>query len=402
MKDQNAITPEQELLLKLVSVKNEKVEAYSNIGLIDYKELVEQSRTQGVIIQAFSNLKEYQKYISEDVLDRWLAVVGGVISINANIYAVQKDVIEIFGGRIKYVVIKGTSSCWYYKENEERIIGDVDLLIDSEDFSLAEKLLLENGYKRKLDGDHHTVFKKSGVNVELHYEIAGIPSGVNGDKIKSVLKGVFNRAEKRRVKDVEFNAPDDMTHGLIILIHTAHHMFVEGVGIRHMLDWAYFVNKTADKSFWEEFIKLLEDIGLLKFAKALTKACNIYLNGVLPDWAKDVEDGLCKEIILDIFRNGNFGRSQDTYPNSEIFVKKDGKGQDKKTSPFVVMHRSVIGNYPFVKKWVILYPFMYAYKVIKYPFMILAGKRSSITELKKRAKAREKLYKKFQVFENKN
>ena len=54
-------------------------------------------------------------------------------------------------------------------------------------------------------------------------------------------------------------------------------------------------------------------------------------------------------------------------------------------------HSCVIGNYPFLKKWFILYPFFAFYKILKYGFLVVIGKRNGICKLKKSAKRRERL-----------
>lgn len=66
--------------------------------------------------------------------------------------------------------------------------------------------------------------------------------------------------------------PTDLHQAVILLLHTAHHLVSEGVGLRQLCDWACFVNKTQGEEFWHtKFIPLVKEIGMYNFASILTK-----------------------------------------------------------------------------------------------------------------------------------
>ena len=74
--------------------------------------------------------------------------------------------------------------------------------------------------------------------------------------------------------------PSDFHHGLILLLHTSHHMFGEGIGLWH-------------------------------FNCILTRMSITYLDCPDPGWTETIDDMLINSIILDIFTGGNFGRKQE-------------------------------------------------------------------------------------------
>ena len=182
-----------------------------------------------------------------------------------------------------------------------------------------------------------------------------------------------------------------------------HHMLGEGLGLRHLCDWSKFVDSTIDQAFWQEkFLPFIEKIGLLTYAKVITKVGAIYLGCKLPDWAKDADDNLCFEVVDDMFKNGNFGKKDKERAMSGTLISEHGKKgtkHGKLYNAFSVVHKSVLRKFPIVKKLVIIYPFLWLYVVGKYLFLTAIGKRPNLTKTILVATERKTIYDKLHVFE---
>ena len=98
-------------------------------------------------------------------------------------------------------------------------------------------------------------------------------------------------------------------NGLVFLAHIRQHMFEEGIGLRHIIDWMMFVHKYLTDEKWENDFKILtKHAGFTTFAKTLTLMCKLYLG--LPDdvpWCEDADPAVAEELMHYVLRSGNFG-----------------------------------------------------------------------------------------------
>lgn len=392
------ITAEQRLLLQLVSC-GETTE-YPDIASINWGEVINECRLHNVSLRVFESMIALRDSMDGDWLKRWLSVTGLAVRHNENLYKEQNAIIKLFEGKVDYVIIKGLASAKYYANPENRLMGDIDILIDPDKLEKAESLLLSLGYKKsKCESKHDVVFEKDCIMVELHYAVSGIPSGEYGRILRKRLLSACETALDEKCLGYSFRAPNDCNHGLIMLLHLNHHFYYGRVILKQLLDWAYFVSATAGKPFWtEEFLPLLESVDMLEFAKIMTKTCALYLRSDLPDWAADADEDTCADVMTEVFRYGkNYDRIS-TYPSADTFLNDNYRPVGKICAIMRALHTSVIKNYPFVKKFVIAYPFLCAYKVIKYSVLVIFGKRNSLSRISAETKHNVKIYGKFNLF----
>ena len=326
---ENGFSKERKVLLKLLSLKSDEKEENTIrenfLSGFDWGKFIKDSVCQAVCFFAFKRAEKYRDVIPETEYKKWSAAAFNNLFNNINVSQAQYKLTELLKENdVAYIILKGLSSASYYDDPSLRSFGDVDFLVYPEKKEEIQKLLLDNGYIKGIDEvEHHLIFRNFSVVFEMHLEISGIPSGEAGDKIRRFMKDALKERALTAIKsdftDCEFYAPDKIRQGAILLIHMQHHMTFEGLGLRHLLDWAYFVKKTASENFWEdELLPFFKDIGLYFYAKVITKTCALYLNGICPKWCEDVPESLCAEVINDVLELGNFGRSDEEKSKSGI------------------------------------------------------------------------------------
>lgn len=232
-----------------------------------------------------------------------------VLQSNFTVVQAQLDLIDVLEEySFSYIILKGMEASAYYPNPELRALGDVDFLIDPSQQKPVENALLENGYQKShADHPNHVIFRKSSAHLEMHFEVAGVPYGWQGEAVRRFLKEAVFQTQKREQEMGNFNAPNDIYHGLILLLHMQHHMLGERLGVRHLCNWAVYINHTYKKAYWKEtLIPFLKKIGLFTYAAVVTKTCAIYLQSICPEWAQ-AEENLCAEVIQDVLACGNFG-----------------------------------------------------------------------------------------------
>ena len=376
---------------------------FSLISAEDWRKIMKESKVQAVSLMCFNATEKNKQYIPKDIFSKWFNSTAKGLIKNSFVLKSQERLIEILNeNNLSYIILKGYASASYYPDFEKREFGDVDFLILPSQQEEVEKALVGAGYSKELENhDCHRVFRKKYEHLEMHFQVSGIPDGIYGEYFKEFLDGA---ADKFFVNnDPVFRNPVHEIHAVVILLHTIHHMLGEGIGLRHLCDWACFVNKTYNEPFWDEtLLPLLEKTGTLKFVSALTKTCAVYLGTVCPNWAEDISDDLCAEIIKDIFSSGNFGRKNKIRSQSGILVSRHGKGGTKDSkfkNQMYVLDKSIYSKYPLVKKWKILYPFVLIYRVFRYLFLMLLGTRTSIIKSNSYANERKAIYSQFELYE---
>lgn len=284
---------------------------------------------------------------------------------------------------IPFVIIKGLSSAVYYPDVLLRSMGDVDFLIDEKDKERAIDALLKNGITEsaKSHGDH-IVFSNDISRFEMHFEPAGIPTGFSGDKIREMFCDILPENKVFSTPFGDINGPSAFHHGLIVLLHSCHHLTGEGIGLRHLCDWALFVSSMTDDEFRSLFEAKLKSVGLWKFAQILYATCEKYLSSPHRDWVGEVNEELTFRMIEDVFAGGNFGQKNNDRTHERMILPLYGDDSGKSDSYFrrfvVSMNNVVYANWRSAKKYKFLLPFGWLFFAGRYFIRSLAGKRPKI------------------------
>lgn len=305
--------------------------------------------------------------------------------------------------QIPYVFLKGCASAWYYPNPSYRSMGDVDFLVDPSDVERVETLLQQNGFtKSRNDKAHHDEFKKDGMIYELHYAVNGVPEGEAEKTVSRYLEDTVETSVTISTACGPMRIPDDFHHGLVILLHTARHMIGSGLGLRHLCDWAVFVNRISD--FPVLFEIPFRNMGLWTFACQLTALCCRYLSLPNQPWCGEWPEELMDAMILDILGSGNFGRKKEN--NREVWLVAN-------VSAGGVSRRSLMGqmlhtmndvtrmHWPAAKKNVVLLPIGWVFFGGRYLIRMAMGKRDKIHvgKMVSGAKERKELYAQYCLFE---
>ncbi len=302
---------------------------------------------------------------------------------------------------IDYTIIKGFACSLYYPDPLTRWLGDVDFLVDPCDEEKTVKVLGDKGFTEiSTIGESHRVFSYKGCRYELHTEPAGIPLGEMGEVVKGYLSDTIAKAKTQTTVFGQLNAPDEFHHGLIMLLHMSHHLNGEGIGLRHLCDWAVFVWALGVEKFKEMFEKPLKDMGLWHFALVLTEVCCEYLGcGVFCFDDKDLSE-ISAEFLCDIFEGGNLGQKSDNRAHEALLLSSEKPDNSYIKNLFESANRIVYKNWGFCRKVKILLPVGWLFFGIRYALRSLKGERPHIDlkEIKEEAVKRKDLYSRLRIF----
>lgn len=374
---------------------------FGSLSPEDWKGVMLESRAQAVSLMALDSAKEYVNLIPQDVYERWLKCSVNDIVNNSLLFKAQKELDTVLQkNNIRYMILKGSASAYYYPNSKRRVSGDIDFMAQPQKFPQITEILTDLGYTVTNEKhDVHIIFRKNGVSLEMHRRPSGVPEGKPGELAKDFMKDALETSVNR---DGNFIMPNDKIHALIILLHTVHHLFFKGMGIRHLCDWACFVNKTHKEPFWqEELLPLFEKMGLYRFVTALTSACIDYLCIDTPSWLVRDNKTLSDDIFDMVINLGNFGRKNPKRQKDYSIESVNGERLNMRQRIIVMfkaLNRTNKKMYPILNKAPYLYPFIMVWRVLKYLVLSLAGKKTSLKERMNFADERAQLFEKFEIY----
>lgn len=302
---------------------------------------------------------------------------------------------------IPYTIIKGFACSLYYSDPMLRLIGDVDFLVNPQDMSRAEMLLLDNGFERVASiGESHKVFSYHGCRYEMHYEPAGIPSGDVGYEIAQLLKDTVSTSVLKSTVFGTLRVPSDFHHGLIILLHMCHHMNGEGVGLRHLCDWAVFISSFSPEELKADFEGVLKSVGLWSFACVLTKLCIEYL-GCSSAYEPEGFTVDATQYLQDILISGNLGQKCDDRAHEALLLSSDSTDSGFLQNLLKSANKIVYKNWPVAKKIKLLLPLGWLFFGLRYAFRSFKGERPEINlkNISRGAQHRKSIYSQLRLFE---
>ncbi|MBQ4128741.1 MAG: nucleotidyltransferase family protein [Ruminococcus sp.] len=316
--------------------------------------------------------------------------------------------------QIPYCVIKGVASAAYYTQPFLRSVGDVDFLIKHVHKEDVSALIKKIGFEaKKTDNDEvHVAFSRGDYSIwEMHYSINGIPENDVGELIREDLENIIYTSNEFKSVDVKCSVPNKYYHGLILLLHTASHLTHEGIGLRHLCDWAVYVNSFEDNEFESMFKEKLTSYGLWTFAQILTELCVRYL-GVKPKcWSSEIikhGDFSCEvflSLILDVLSAGNFGKKDVNRYREIKYIHNSAGTVDKKgifLQAYRNLNRKVFDNHKIINRVKILLPIGWMIEGIKYINLLLKNDRKNIRTISmiSQASKRKRIYSKMNLFQN--
>ena len=343
---------------------------------VDWRTLWLESYLQTVSLLVFSNYTPSR--CTQEDLSKIRSKLNNTLTQSL---AVQKEHAKLHriltSAGIEYVILKGYAAAHYYKDPLLRSMGDVDFLVREKDVEKAEEILLLNGYvsAEKSHGYHRVYLGEC--RLEMHTEPAGIPQSPMGQTVRGLLRDIIDSRVLVNTMFGEMYLPSQFHHGLVLLLHTAHHLTNEGLGLRHLCDWAVFAGSFGNSDFENIFSQKLKSVGLWDFAKILTKTSVIYLGCPQKEWAQDADVKLCDTLILDIIKSGNLGQKNVDRSHEGLLVSADGKN---KGIGYIIKYFNniVYSNWKFTKKWKIFLPFGWVYFTLRYIFRSVKGERPEI------------------------
>lgn len=372
---------------------------------IDWNAVVEESIQQSCFLSAFSHIDQTEALPSE-IQQGIMKRSGSYLKANLMNFQWHGQVHQMMQKLgIPYCILKGAASARYYQEPLLRQMGDVDFLVRRQDLERVGELLESKGFSclKMKEYHHHIDYQKGNICLEVHFDPPGIPKGEMEPIVRSYLQDLL---EKSRVADelpFPVMVPSDFHHGLVMLLHLSSHLMGAGIGIRHLCDWALFLNSIEEKEFLKLFQEPLQNMGLWVFAQTISLTSVLAFGLERQNWMGTQEE-LAGALLVDIMAGGNNGRKEEQRIYEAMFIS-DARRLNMQTGRiyqlFGSMNEKAYTTWPMMKHCKILLPVGWVLLYIRRVYRVLTGKRAKMNYFKvyKDSYQRKELYQQLHIFE---
>lgn len=290
-------------------------------GDVDYSEVYNLAQEQSVVGLIASGLA----HISENRPPRSAIVpfMTGVLSIEEKNQAMNEYLRRLMPmlaeAGIRAVLVKGQGVARCYSRPLWRACGDIDLLLDEENYKKAVAFLSARASKVDAESQYnlHQAMTIDGWEVELHGTLrSGL--GRRIDRMQDALQADMFSGNKVRVWDsggVEICLPEVNTDVIFIFTHILQHFFKEGIGLRQICDWCRLLwtyRDSIDTSLLESRIRAMGIMSEWKAFAALAVNTLGMPEEAMPFYSSSRRwDNKSHRLLEFILETGNFGHNRD-------------------------------------------------------------------------------------------
>ena len=264
--------------------------------------------------------------------------------------------------KIDFLPLKGIITKELYPKSEMRIMCDMDILINTEKYSIIRDFMLNSGYTEGEETDHELHWHKGLVTVEFHKRL--VPNNPTSKDYADYFGIGWEKAVQSE-PDSHLYRYSDEDFFVFSFAHFAKHYRERGIGVRHLVEIWVLLNayKDMDTDYLQ---KELDKLDLYDFYINIVKTAK--------NWFENGEgDKITEHITHKVFTDGSYGIAE----QGIISVAAQSVQTEGKVKNFVLFRiirlifpplSEMVGLFPFMKKAPVVLPFMWVFRWFKIIF----------------------------------
>lgn len=323
-----------------------------------WREIYHQASYQGVLGVLWDGVKDLP--MDTGMRLNWALNVEKIEQRYERQRIVLEELAELFAAHgMEMMVIKGYGLSLLYPEPKHRPCGDIDFYLYGE-YAKGDRVLEEtHNLTTDLNKHHHTVNYYKGVMLENHYDFLNIESHESNKIIEQRLIDEV-KADKGELRELsngaKFYIPCPEFNALFLLRHAAAHFAAERVGVRHLVDWALFLNNYAEKVDWDRFYQFAQEMNMHRFLNAINTIAIEQLGvdpKLLPQYKREPE---LEKRVLDEIMSPKFQKPMPKKGNPMIYLWKLRRWTSNSWKNKIVYKEGLINQFLILWKSHILKP----------------------------------------------
>ena len=308
---------QQLLALLRAGLGNGKLDTTLFDSSTDWTTIYRMAHQQTVVGVVFDGLKHLP---TTSILPRnlYLAWCNEVLRLETNNRKLDSEIANLYilfrMHGLEPLLMKGQAVAQNYPQPLHRQCGDIDLYTGPQGFQWGNKLLRREATSEKEERYKHTSMCWHDVLVENHRVMANLSTPWKDMKLQKDINKLSDPLTPKTVLNIgetEVTVLPPSFNTSYLLIHALTHFLNEGIGLRHLCDWACHVAKHCSPEEKEEAARLLRRYGLQRPAR-IFGALAVQQLGIpfeslpIPFTAKDQKNA--RFLLAEIWEGGNFGR----------------------------------------------------------------------------------------------
>ena len=163
----------------------------------------------------------------------------------------------------------------------------------------------------------HISYKK--LTIENHQFFTSARRGGTDKALHQyIVEAIGDGLDLERLRDTDIYVLPLKAEGLFLLYHSLTHFLVEGINLRHFVDWACWIKANQDKIAWKEFYTLCKRFRLDGFVDVMNTIAVKLLGVELHDKSIFVESKYAKRTIESAL-----------YDDSSIYNRSKGRWYER-------------------------------------------------------------------------
>lgn len=299
-----------ELVKKALWDKELNSEDFASLDNDVWSKIVSLASLQGVLSIAYDAViclpMQYQP--SKMVKLSWAVNVDAVERRFAHKQQACENLIKLYSQHnIKVMLMKGLGLAQSYPVPNHRDCGDLDIWLFG-DAKIGDEIIEQMSIKVIKDDKKHSTFCFENTLVENHATF------LDPDKLKidKILEGRLHMAlgqgslSELKLSDSTLYLPTPMFNALFLARHMVRHL-VDGIGIRHLCDWAIFLDRFHGQYDDNHLVNSFKEANILPALHVLTELAVdfIGLNPLVSPFKTSADQELKSRIWEDILHPRN-------------------------------------------------------------------------------------------------
>ena len=308
-----------------------RLASLENIDLNEVYRLAEEQSVVGLVAAGLEHVVDIKS--TQEIV---LQFVGTTLQLEQQNSAMNKFIGVVINklkeAGIESVLIKGQGVAQCYERPQWRTPGDVDLLLNEENYEKGKALLAKISKTKPKEYDFNKEYQTSisGWCLELHGSLrCGLSAALNRG-VDAIQKDIcdYNNVRYWEMDGMKIPLPEENDDILVIFTHFIKHFYKGELGIRQVCDWCRLLwtyKKTINIVLLEQRLK---QMGLIEQWKGFSAFAVDYLGmpvDVMPLYSSDKKWARkAQKICSFVLEVGNFGHNNDSsyYAKYPLLIRK--------------------------------------------------------------------------------
>lgn len=208
------------------------------------------------------------------------------------------------------IILKGQGIALYYPNPLHRMPGDIDVWPD------AEPSVIRKYGKAKFPEEEYTLHHihlpiLNETSVELHFQPSFMYNPLTNRRLLNFCRTHRNACANNHIWLEENKQPisvaTDEFNRVYVIQHIMRHLFIEGIGLRQLMDYSLVLRKGMTNAEKEETMKILRRLNMTKFTGAMMYVLQTVF-ALEPEYLLCTPDERKGKLLLkEVLEGGNFG-----------------------------------------------------------------------------------------------